>query len=241
MNIELATLKRLAFGFEVPLSRLLTHPEDDHAPAAPAIELDAGDYRVLGLSKRAGAGGPVINHDDEDALRLAFRADWLRQLCGTAEITEDRAFLVEVAGDSMEPTIMDGAVVLAHRWRPTPTFENGAIYVLKEKPTANESGLIVKRLTLDRAIEGLIVASDNAAYGPYVLPIRGEQLQDIVMGRVFWVSQRIESRPGARGAIALAKDLARKPGRPRNMRRKPDLGDPFYYDEDAPADGREEV
>lgn len=236
-NFTLETLEKLAQGLGKTLPVMISGASVD----TQAMEVDGRDYRLLGLALRAGAGGPIQNHKDDEALKLAFRADWLRYVCGTDEITEDKAFLVEVHGDSMEPTIRSGAVVLACRWRPPSKpdeFESGSIFVMKEDVTADVSGLVVKRLTLDVEAKALIIESDNADYRSRVLPLDGRDLRAVVLGRVVWVGHMLEGRltrlPGMR-------TLGKKPGRPRTIRRQPELGLRLHHDEDEEVDRLQEV
>lgn len=243
-----ATLVRLAEALHVSTDYLLGRTTE-REKTAPVVEVEGREYRALGLALRAGAGGPIINYDEADALRLAFRADWLRLSVGSDEITEKQAFLVEVDGDSMEPGICDGAVVLARRWyMPNKREEVEAelkergVYVLKKDVTAGESGLVVKRLALDA--ETLMILSDNPRYAPKLIPLRRDEhlepidLRHIIMGRVIWVGQEI-------GAIDVSDEghsavthsvthrvVKRGTGRPRNVRRQPDVGDLPRYDED---------
>lgn len=195
---DLAKIARLRALTGVNLNWLLTGIRDP----APSVVLEGEEFRTLGVGLQAGAGEPQINKDDREAQRLAFRADWLRKECGTADVDEKCAFLVRVKGTSMQPIIRDGAIVLARRWCPPPREEFLAnpdkhlspkkVYVVRQD-IGTESALIVKRVRYDKKTRILIISSDNPHWGnePYLLHIDDQPIQRIVKGEVFWVSQLI--------------------------------------------------
>ncbi len=191
-NPTLETIKGFAAALDVDPAYLISDDVDPRGRPVPAptVTLDGADFSTLGLRLRAGAGPGVVNREDEDAVRLAFRKDWLRSHCGTAEMGEDCAFLVRVRGDSMEPTLRDGAVVMALRERRADhsRFRPG-IFVIRD-----DDGLIVKRAALDGQV--LVITSDNPAYAPRAVSLDGRPILDIIEGRVVWVSQELE-KPSA--------------------------------------------
>ena len=68
---------------------------------------------------------------------------------------------LHVKGDSMEPTLEDGALMLVDSSKTH--IQKGGIFVLE-----HEAGLLVKRL-LSRCDGGVEIASDNPHYSPYIL------------------------------------------------------------------------
>lgn len=188
------TLKGLAEALGTSLDYVLGI-SDSLSAEAPVIAMDGDEYASLPIRVEAGAGRATFVRDDDDARRLAFRRDWLRQVCGTDQITDDVAFLVRVKGESMEPTLRNGAVVLARHWYPPPLddrdgpwIEDGAIYVIRDE----DGGLQVKRLTIDSNAQALVVSSDNPAWRPRVVALEGQDLAGIIIGKVVWVSDRLE-------------------------------------------------
>lgn len=245
-----STMVKLADALGVSTDYLLGR-SPERVDVAPTLEIDARDYKMLGLAMRAGAGGPIAHYDEEDALQLAFRADWLRASLGTDDVSPRSVFLAEADGDSMEPGIRHGAVVLARRWYAPDTREEFAaeleergVYVIKKDVTAGESGMQVKRLALDR--DQLVILSDNPRYAPKVISLRREDdvepvdVRQIIMGRVIWVGQEVGGMPRAADDASsestpegrTARASGRHSGRPKTMRRQPDVGYIPRYEED---------
>ncbi len=109
---------------------------------------------------------------------VSFRSDWVRYTLG---IPAHYLSLISVKGDSMEPTLSDGDLVLidlrANR------VEDNAIYVIQ----SNDS-LLVKRI--QRKLDGsMVVRSDNPIYETEVLT--GETADRLeVVGRVVWTGRK---------------------------------------------------
>ena len=181
------TLGRLAKGLEVSADYLLGLT-DNPAPAATLAakvrELDdAGalatsdshEFRPVLLTQgtgiAAGAGG---NPDDERVLgSLAFRNDWLRR----HGLNTAQCRVIEVIGDSMEPTLEHRAVILVDFQRTVRRRDK--IFAVR-----TEGGPVVKRLQRDE--DGWQVVSDNKAYKPVPWP-RDAQ----VIGQVMWTGRTL--------------------------------------------------
>ena len=114
----------------------------------------------------AGSGADVFG--EEVVGYVPFRRDWLAY----HGIDPEQADVVQVSGESMEPTLPDGCSILVDRSRRE--LQPKCIYVLR-----NEDGLVVKRV--DRNREGWWVISDNPAW----LPVSLTEETDIV-GEVRW-------------------------------------------------------
>jgi len=140
----------------------------------------ANDYvYVPRYDVQASAGNGSLVHDESVVDHLAFKREWITRNLG---LDPARLALIDVAGDSMAPTIGDGDLILIDT-RPTPVKSEG-VYVI------NLSGaLLVKRLRM--RLSGVVdVVSDNERYGTET--ISGEQLAQLaVLGRVVWQGRRI--------------------------------------------------
>lgn len=128
---------------------------------------------------RAGAGGGQAIHDDAVVDHLAFKRDWI---VGSLDLEPRRVALIEVHGDSMQPTLGDGDLILVdlrngHMRQP-------GVYVIQ-----HSGHLLVKRLA-PRMDGGVDVISDNPAYAAERL---GREAADVlvVIGRVVWSGGKI--------------------------------------------------
>jgi hypothetical protein len=118
------------------------------------------------------AGHGAINGAEEQLQPLAFRRDWL----ATRHLSPDMLAIVDVSGNSMEPYLKDGDMVLVDRSQTTVT--SGKTYVLRI-----DGHLLVKNLQL--LPQGMVqVCSFNAGFAPYQVDLSNEALDMAVIGRV---------------------------------------------------------
>lgn len=125
----------------------------------------------------ASAGGGCLNNENERIEAwVAFRRDWLRQ----AGLRVADLVTVHAHGDSMSPTIHDGALLLIDRSKRTI---HGGIFVLRRA-----EALLVKRLQI-LASSALVILSDNPAYqSETLLPADLPQVE--IIGRVELISHK---------------------------------------------------
>lgn len=105
----------------------------------------------LDVEAAAGAGAVVVG--ERIAEMVAFSAAWLRE----RHITPRTARILTARGDSMEPTIRDGDLLIVDT-AIEAAVDNG-IYCV-----AYNGVLLVKRLFVTRA-GGLVISSDNKLAG----------------------------------------------------------------------------
>lgn len=129
------------------------------------------------IAAAAGFGG--FANDEEPVAFLAFRTDWLR---GAADIRPDQAALISATGDSMDPTIRSGDLLLVDMG--VTQIMDDAIYVV-----SLSDRLMVKRI--QRFHDGSIaICSDNPSYADDRLT-REETENLTVAGRVRWIGRMI--------------------------------------------------
>ena len=125
-------------------------------------------YEVLAA---AGSGSPV----DSESVKgyLGFNRSWLRE----QRLAADHMAVIEVQGDSMEPTLHGGDVVLLDMRQQEP--RDGGIYTVRR-----DGDLLVKRLRQQGA--EWFIHSDNTAYPPQLL---GPDC--VIVGRVAWLGRTL--------------------------------------------------
>lgn len=149
------------------------------------------DEKLLDGSGDAPAGGPVLlivpRLDVEASAgpgaapgleatlgHYGFDRQWLQRVSGGRPETLS---IVQVRGDSMMPTLVDGDDILVERVDGSRKLRDG-IYVLQR-----DGALLVKRVTLTPSAGRLHIASDNPAY-PSWPDCDAAEVQ--IIGRVVW-------------------------------------------------------
>jgi phage repressor protein C with HTH and peptisase S24 domain len=112
---------------------------------------------------------------------LAFKEDWIRQ---ELRARPDQLRLIFVEGDSMEPDLRAGDIVLIDHTDVTARREG--VYVIRM-----DGALLVKQV--QRLPGGQVrVMSRNPAYEPFTVPVSKLEHPDglAVIGRVVWACRR---------------------------------------------------
>ena len=146
----------------------------DHASqiAIPRFDIEA----------TAGDGAPVL--DDRDDGAMLVDRNWLAQFVSLGR----RVSMITARGESMEPVIRDGDVLLVEHDITEADVRSGGVFVV-----THHGGLKVKRL--EAWSGGLRLSSDaGPRYGEEIIPDDrvGEDL--VVHGRVFWTGGRLRDR-----------------------------------------------
>jgi len=123
------------------------------------------------------SAGNGLNPDDSIDVQAAFRKDWIRRKGGKP----DSMSLIKVSGDSMEPTLLSGDLVLVDHGR-TAIASQGGIYAI-----AIEDEIMIKRVQLVFP-DKLLVISDNKQYAPF--EIARDRVR--VNGKIIWFAREME-------------------------------------------------
>ena len=131
----------------------------------------------LGVSASAGHGLTALAEEITD--RLAFKTDWLRDM----GLSPDFCGLLTCSGDSQDPVIKDGALMLVDM-RPDQPIRSGCFYII-----VLEGDVLVK--LINRRIDGSIeLISHNPIYPKEIIDAhRLDKLH--IPGRVVWAGQRL--------------------------------------------------
>ncbi len=121
----------------------------------------------------AGGGSVVISEGFKES--YAFRKEWVSRIATGRK----KIFLMQVEGDSMQPTIYEGDTVMIDQGRTD--IRTGRIYAIGVGDT-----IMVKRLELlpDTTIK---IRSDNQAYDPYITDASNIR----VIGQVIWFAREL--------------------------------------------------
>lgn len=144
----------------------------DDVEGAPAefdqnvLYVSAPRYEVQAA---AGSGEEVL--DESVKGYLGFNKTWLRE----QNLSASNLAVIEVRGDSMEPTLHDGDSVLLDM--RSPQLKDGGIYTLRRG-----GELLVKRLRRQGA--SWLIVSDNLSYAVESLDENVD-----VLGRVVWLGR----------------------------------------------------
>ena len=143
---------------------------------------EAGVTRVRRLDVRAAAGAGGLADDDPVLGDVAFDA----RLVATLGVRADALSLVRAQGDSMEPLIRDGDLMLVDG-SDRAALGRGGVHVIRL-----DDALQVKRL--HRVADGFEISSENPAYPPVIG-------RPDVIGRVVWLARGLDSDDDTDGHV----------------------------------------
>lgn len=127
----------------------------------------------------ASMGSGAVIHSEQIVDHLAFRAEWVRT---ELSANPNNLVLISAIGDSMEPTLRAGDLLLIDR--SATAVKQDAVYAF-----ATNGDLRVKRMQLK--IDGsVVVKSDNPQYDAEFLTAEHVAALRIV-GRVVWSGRRM--------------------------------------------------
>ena len=164
-NIEIRTVKRIADVLKVPLSFIT---------GEQLIDLDkASDYEYVFIPQVAGriSAGGGLEPDNTIELKMAFRKDWVERKGNPNDMS-----IIRVLGDSMEPTLQSGDLVLINHSR-NYIDPQGGIYAL-----AIDGQIMLKRVQLVPSKGHARIISDNPQYETEIVPLS----QLVVNGKMIW-------------------------------------------------------
>jgi phage repressor protein C with HTH and peptisase S24 domain len=127
---------------------------------------------------QASAGHGSVGQAENVIDNIAFKSSWLRD----RGINPSFASILEAKGDSMEPTIRDGDMLIVDRSISTVT--GNGIYIV-----IFGGNVLVKRINMRRDAS-LVLISDNERYGEEVVP--ADEVPDVhIAARVMWYGRSI--------------------------------------------------
>lgn len=156
--------------------------EDPACGSSGFSQLDFKDsFANIPLYNVTAAAGNGAEVDDEEIIdSLVFKKEWIHSELRT---NPAHLYLIYVEGESMEPSLRPGDVILVDH--SDNTANRDAIYVLRL-----DGALLVKRL---QRLPGkkIKVSSDNPAYESFEIDLAKTNDDLAIIGRVVWTGRRL--------------------------------------------------
>lgn len=152
---------------------------DEQVLGGPPPALRDGLVEVPMLNVDASAGFGAVAESESAYTRFGFDERWLARL---TRAKGSSLSIINVAGDSMEPTLSSGDEVLVDASDQSSRLRDG-IYVLRA-----DDALVVKRVTLKPGGRKITISSDNPAY-PSWDDVDRSDIQ--IVGRVIWFGRAL--------------------------------------------------
>jgi phage repressor protein C with HTH and peptisase S24 domain len=154
-----------------------------HDAAAPMLQVPPKSGRpgiafVQRLRVAASAGPGALVDDDAVGSVMGFEQRWLRSIAGNPALLS----VIQVEGDSMEPTLTDGDDILVDRGDAADRVRDG-VYVLRIDGT-----LLVKRVAVNPVARRIGIRSDSPAYPNWE---DCDPASIDLIGRVVWVGRKL--------------------------------------------------
>jgi phage repressor protein C with HTH and peptisase S24 domain/DNA-binding XRE family transcriptional regulator len=128
------------------------------------------------VNGKISAGGGLMPDNSAD-IQAAFRKDWIKKRGGKA----DNMSLIKVAGDSMDPTLLSGDLVLVDHGRSSISSQGG-IYAV-----SIDDEIMIKRVQ-PVFPDKILVLSDNKQYPPFEIA----RAAIVINGKVIWYARELE-------------------------------------------------
>lgn len=156
--------------------RLRTARAEAATPAAPTVP--EGFVLVPRYDIEASAGAGTLAGEENVLDYMAFQESWVRR---ALRVDPSRLALITASGDSMEPAIHPGDLLLVDM--SVETVMDDSIYLV-----ALNDFLLVKRV--QKLLKGLVVKSDNPNYT--TMTLSEEEAADLrIRGRIRWIGRLI--------------------------------------------------
>jgi phage repressor protein C with HTH and peptisase S24 domain len=172
------TLSKIAKAMDISIDQLMLGPNQQKTvnpqPQAPSEE----DYALIPqYSSSADCGAGLLNDHVEVKGGMAFKRDWMARL----NLKEENLSVIYAQGQSMEPTIREGSVLLLDKSQRK--LESGKVYAL-----LHDGDFRVKRLFKNYSHQW-IVRSDNGdktLYPDETVATSDDAERFMIVGRIVW-------------------------------------------------------
>ena len=168
-------LYNICIKYEKDLAWILTGEETDLIISEPAMPY--GEFVSIPQVRGKISAGTGLIPDETIEMRIAFRRDWIERKGDPKNMS-----IIKVIGDSMDPTLVSGDLVLVDH-NKNYLEPPGGIYAI----FINDI-IVVKRLQVLYPAEKVRIISDNSLYDPIEVDL--EQIR--VNGKVIWFGRELE-------------------------------------------------
>jgi len=172
-------LTKIAEFYNADITWLLLgrHPEiikqEGHSPETTGDS----DFVFVPMVSGSLAAGLPLEADNKIELKIAFRKEWIAR-----KGDPKRMSLIRIHGDSMEPTLYSGDIVLIDHAQ-NAISPQGGIYAI-----ALDGEIMIKRVEFLRSRKIVVIKSDNPRYSTEESP--PERLT--VNGKMIWFAREAE-------------------------------------------------
>lgn len=150
--------------------------------------LPEGSVLVPRFEVRAAAGAGSLVLSEEIGSYFAVERHWLARSLPSWAGTNASVGILEGSGDSMEPTIRDGDLVMAVRDPPEYAVDRGGVFLV-----LHHGQLRIKRLQVDMQSGDITLISDNPRYAPEPVPKARLEFDLRVLAQIFFAGGRLRS------------------------------------------------
>ena len=146
-------------------------------PEAPVVDFD-DEFTLIPLMDGRISAGRGLLPNNIASVKVAFHKGWIKRKGSKPE----NLSLIKVDGDSMDPTLLSGDLVLVDHGRDYVASQGG-IYAI-----SIDGEIMIKRVQAIRPQGKLRVISDNKQYPP----LEYEANEIIINGKVIWFARELE-------------------------------------------------
>lgn len=161
--------------------------KQDNNDAVPPGNHDWG-VRLPRYEIRAAAGPGSVALTESVSSYFTVEREWLRRMLPGWAAGNAQVGVLEGSGDSMEPTIRDGDLVMAVRDPPEFAVERGGVFLL-----LHHNHLRIKRLHVDMKSGDIALISDNARYPVEVVPMDRLEFDLKILAQIFFAGGRLRT------------------------------------------------
>lgn len=160
----------------------------DNGVASLPSGVDADGVQIPRFDVRAAAGAGTLALTENVSSYFTVDRDWLRRALPSWAGANASVGILEGSGDSMEPTIRDGDLIMAVRNPPEYAIDRGGVFLV-----LHHGQLRIKRLHVDMASGDISLISDNPRYPPERVPKDRVEFDLQVLALIFFAGGRLRT------------------------------------------------